>query len=102
MSKKKHELRYLPSAEKDLLSIFEWIALDSLPRAQSFLEKLDKGIGKLASHPLLGRIPRDPRLQALGYRVLVIEAYLVFYQVRGRIVQLHRVVRGSRDLDAII
>ncbi len=102
MSKKKLELRYLPSAEKDLLSIFEWIALGSPSRARSFVKKLDKRISGLATHPLLGRIPRDPRLEELGYRVLVIESYLVFYQVQGWIVQVHRVVRGSRSLDAIV
>ena len=97
----KYVIRYLPVAVEDLLSISDWIASDSPARAATFTEKLDKRIGSLATHPLLGRIPKHEKLQAFGYRVLVIEAYLVFYKVRGQIVEIHRVVHGSRHLDDI-
>lgn len=102
MPKKKYDLRYLPSAERDLLSILDWVALDSSSRAYSLLAELDQRVAALASHPFLGRIPRDARLQALGYRVLVVEAYLVFYKVIDETVEVHRAVHGSRDLDEII
>ena len=78
----KHAVRYLPIAVDDLLSIYDWIADDSPARATSFAEKLDKRINNLTIHPHLGRIPKQEKLQAFGYRVLVIESYLVFYVVR--------------------
>jgi len=68
----------------------------------AFIEKLDKHVGNLKTHPLLGRIPRDEKLKNSGYRVLIIESYLVFYVVRGKTVQIHRVIHGSRNLDDII
>jgi toxin ParE1/3/4 len=98
----KYTLRYLPSAQTDLVSIFDFIAQDSPKRASSFADKLDDRIGALEQHPLLGRIPRHPRLRENGYRVLVIESYLVFYIVRGREIEVHRVVHGSRNLDHLI
>lgn len=98
----KYTLRYLPIAQEDTISIFDWIAQDSVSRAHSFLEKLDKRIGLLEHHPLLGREPRHPQLKEYGYRVLAIEAYLVFYVVRGQIIEIHRVVHGSRNLDDLI
>ena len=97
----KYVIRYLPVAVDDLLSISDWIASDSPARAASFTDKLDKRIAGLATHPFLGRIPKHEMLQAFGYRVLVIEAYLVFYKVRGHIVEIHRVIHGSRHLDDI-
>ncbi|MBU0649736.1 type II toxin-antitoxin system RelE/ParE family toxin [Patescibacteria group bacterium] len=54
------------------------------------------------THPFLGHIPRDDKLKSSGYRVLVIESYLAFYIVRGKTVEIHRVVHGSRSLDDII
>jgi len=51
---------------------------------------------------LIGHIPRDDKLKSSGYRVLVIESYLAFYIVRGKPVEIHRVVHGSRNLDDII
>ncbi len=98
----KYRLRYLPVAVDDLVSIFDWIANDSPANAGAFIDKIDQRLGSLQTHPFLGRIPRDEKLQHAGYRVLVIESYLAFYIVRGKTVEIHRVVHGSRNLDDII
>lgn len=98
----KYTLRYLPIAVDDLISLFDWIANDSPSNAATFIEKLDQHILSLKNHPFLGRIPRDEKLKNFGYRVLIIESYLVFYIVRGKIVEIHRVIHGSRNLDDII
>jgi len=98
----RYTLRYLPIAVDDLISIFDWIADDSPANAAAFIEKLDPRIGRLRTHPFLGHLPRDDKLQSSGYRVLVIESYLVFYIVRSKIVEIHRIVHGSRHLDDII
>lgn len=95
----KAAVRYLPAAQDDLTSILEFIAKDSPSRAVTFIDRLDERIGQLEHHPLLGRVPRHPKLREYGYRVLVIESYLAFYIIRGRIVEIHRVVHGSRNLD---
>ncbi|MEW6323825.1 MAG: type II toxin-antitoxin system RelE/ParE family toxin [Nitrospirota bacterium] len=98
----KHRLHYLPAAVDDLISIHDWIASNSSVRARAFIESVDKRIGGLAIHPQLGRIPRHPKLKAFGYRVLVMDSYLVFYVIRGRTVEIHRIVHGSRHLDEIV
>lgn len=95
-------LRYLPSAQDDLTGILEWIAHDSPNRAISFIDKLDERIGQLVSHPKLGRVPRHLKLREYGYRVLIIESYLVFYIIRGQTIEIHRVVHGSRNLGHLI
>jgi plasmid stabilization system protein ParE len=98
----KYILRYLPVAVDDLISIFDWIASGSPVNAAAFIDKLDQRIGNLETHPFLGRIPNDDKLKSSGYHVLVIESYLVFYIVRGKTVEIHRVVHGSRNLDEIL
>jgi len=98
----RYNLRYLPVAVDDLISIFDWIANDSPVNSASFIEKLDQRIGNLQTHPFLGRIPRDEELKNSGYRVLVIESYLAFYVIRGKTVEIHRVLHGSRSLDDIL
>jgi len=97
----KYAIRYLPVAEDDLLSIYDWIAGDSPSRAVAFTEKLDKRIGALADNPHLGRAPKQEKLAHYGYRVLVIDSYLVFHVIRGRTIEIHRVIQGSRHLDDI-
>jgi len=95
-------IRYLPVAVDDLVSIFDWIANGSPANAVAFVEKLDQRIGNLKAHPFIGRMPRDDKLKNSGYRILVIESYLVFYMIRGKTVEIHRVLHGSRNLDDII
>jgi len=98
----KYMLRYLPIAQDDLLAIYDYVAQDSPARALTFVDKLDERIGRLEHHPLLGRIPRHARLRQDGYRVLIIDTYLVFYIIRGQQIEIHRVVHGSRNLDHLI
>jgi toxin ParE1/3/4 len=95
-------LRYLPAAQEDLLAILEWIARDSPSRALTFLDRLDERISRLERQPHLGRVPRNPKLRTYGYRVLVVESYLVFYVNRPRRIEIHRVLHGSRDLDTLV
>lgn len=95
-------LRYLPAAVDDLISIFDWIANDSPANAAAFVDKLDHHIGRLQTHPFLCRIPRDEKLMRAGYRVLIVESYLVFYMIHGKTVVIHRVVHGSRNLQDLI
>ena len=98
----KYTIRYLPIAVDDLVSIFDWIANDSPANADVFIKKLDRRMLNLKNHPLLGRIPRDEKLKDFGYRVIIIESYLVFYIVRDKTVEIHRVIHGSRNLSEII
>jgi toxin ParE1/3/4 len=98
----KYFLRYLPVAVDDLISIFDWIAHDSPAHAAVFVDQIDQRIGRLKNHPFLGRFPRDEKLKNTGYRILIIEAYLVFYVVRGKTVEIHRILHGSRNLEELI
>lgn len=63
------------------------------------MEKLDHSISNLASDPYLGRVPRDIRLENKGYRMLVVDKYLVFYVVKEQTVQIRRIIHGSRKYD---
>ena len=98
----KYTLRYLPIAEEDLISILDWIANDSPTQALIFIDKLEERIGKPERFPPLGRIPRNLKLREYGYRVLVVESYLVFYIVRRKTVEVHRVIRASRNIEEML
>jgi len=95
----RYTIRYLPDSQADLLSIYDWIAQDNPRRASAFVENLDKRVGALETMPHLGRIPRHPKLKELGYRVHILDSYLVFYIVGARTIEIHRVIHASRHLD---
>jgi len=89
-------MRYLSSAQRDLFEILEYIKKDRPGAASGVMDKFDKSIGNLAASPELGIIPKDERLKRLGYRVLVVDKYLVFYVLKPKTVQIRRVIHGAR------
>jgi len=93
---KSYQIRYLSTAETDIIDIFNYIKADDPVAAKSQLERFDKSISQLASHPFLGVIPRDERLEKLGYRMLILDKYLVFYVVKPKTVQIRRIIHGAR------
>ena len=97
-----HALEYLPAAAQDLLDVLDYIARDNPEAARIFVDRVERAIGRLSAFPRSGRQPQDPRLRRLGYRVLVVDDYLVFYVVIRRSVQIRRVIHGARRHDFLL
>ena len=96
------EIRYLSTAENDLDNIFDYIMMDNPSTAVSMLEKFNHSISQLAFNPELGVAPKDDRLKKLGYRILIIGKYLVFYVVKANIVQIRRIIHGARQYSFLL
>jgi toxin ParE1/3/4 len=95
-------IRYLSTAQRDLVEIFEYIRKDRPGATSGLLEKFDKSIAALAANPYLGVIPKDERLKRLGYRILVVDKYLVFYVLKPKTVQIRRVIHGARRYNFLL
>ncbi|MFM7426534.1 MAG: type II toxin-antitoxin system RelE/ParE family toxin [Elainella sp.] len=87
-----------PLAELDLIDIWDYIAEDSLDRADEFLDRLEKKLAMLARNPELGR-RREELLPNL--RSFPIGNYVVFYQEIDSGIDLIRVLHGSRDIEGM-
>jgi addiction module RelE/StbE family toxin len=96
------EVRYLSTAERDLVDIFEYIAKDNPPAASSLLNEFDRSISNLSENPRLGVVPKDERLKKLGYRILIIRKYLVFYVIKKNSIQIRRVLHGARQFGFLL
>jgi len=97
-----YEIRYLRTAECDLYGIFDYISQDNPSAAAALLERIDTSISRLASNPYLGMVPKDVRLKNKGYRMLVVEKYLVFYVVKKKVVQVRRILHGARNYNFLL
>ena len=93
----KHRVEYLPIAVADLDEIFIFIADNSLQAAMELIDRIDASIAGLESFPEMGLIAKPPRLARKGYRVLIVDDYLVFYVLLDDIVEIRRIVSGKRN-----
>jgi toxin ParE1/3/4 len=93
-------LRYTLSiqARQDLKDIKDYIAQDSLDRAEQFVKTIAERFQALANFPGMGR-----RYKALAedLRGLPIGNYIVFYRTTELGISIERVLSGYRDLDAM-
>lgn len=65
----------------------------------ALLELLEESINRLSEFPEMGAPPRYAALRARGYRVLIVDRFLVFYKVEreSKLVMVYAVVDGRRD-----
>ena len=99
---KPYEIRYLRTAEEDLEDIFDYIVRDNRSVASSTLDQFDHSISQLAKNPKPGVVPKDDRLRNLGYRMLIVGDYLVFYVVKSKTVQIRRIIHGARNYQFLL
>jgi toxin ParE1/3/4 len=90
------KVRLLPRAIRDLQEIRRYIERDRPETARRLLSRLFDVAAALAANPERGARPRDERLRSLGYRFLVVRAYLLSYKVGPRSVIVYRVLPGHQ------
>ena len=93
-------LVYLAAAERDLLSILDYItrASGSVAIGMAFAERLQAKCARLAALPgVLGRarpeLRPDIRSAALGN-------YVIFFRYRDDVLEVVNILEGHRDIDA--
>jgi toxin ParE1/3/4 len=91
------EVHYLPSAINDLDEIIDYIKIDSPKAALRILNEIDESIDNLSRFPMVGIIPKDKRLKRLGYRILIVNNYLVFYTIKDIKIEIRRILHSKRD-----
>ena len=93
----KHRIEYLPIAVADLDDIFIFVADNSPQSALELIDRIDASISGLEPFPEMGMLAKPPRLARKGYRVLIVDDYLVFYVVIDDVVEIRRIVSGKRN-----
>jgi toxin ParE1/3/4 len=93
----------------DLNGIWETIAMPSdrfgstnsehLAAANGFVDQFEQVCQLLTLHPEMG--PPRHELQQ-GIRSLLFQRYVIFYRTRGNCVEIMRIIRAAREVDAVV
>ena len=90
------KLRYSEDALDDLDQILDFIAEDSSDRALAFIERLKSSIELLVAFPGLG-VSCQSKGIAEDCRVMIFEAYLIFYSVSEENILVLSIVNAAKD-----
>ena len=88
----------LPSAQKDLKDYINELSPDAAPK---LYDEIVDSIITLEHMPLRSPLLKIPELRAKGYRVLVVQNYLVFYVVSDK-VEIRRILYGRRRYEDLL
>ena len=94
---KKYEVIITPSAQKDLTEIKSYLTNVLKTSSSSIFEKFLEQVKILKVHPFTYKVHQDPLLKLVGYRIIPIDNYLMFYVIKSNIVQIHRVLYAKRN-----
>jgi plasmid stabilization system protein ParE len=97
MNNHRYQVRVLRPAERDYFQILDYLIEKSPKAAEKFEEKFIKILERLKRSPFFGKIPNYEELRVEGYRMAILDKYLVFYIVKNAIVDVHRIIHGARD-----
>ena len=104
MSKAPYAVLMTAGAERDLESIYDYIAeFDSLANAGHVLEYLLQCIRSLGHFPERGTHPRE--LSALGireYRQALYKPYRIIYRIYNQQVHVYLIADGRRDIQTLL
>jgi len=90
-----------PQADSDLDDIWYYVATKSgsIEIADRLIDSIADRFLLLARHPYIGRA-RDADLRP-GLRSFLVGNYVIIYRIQDADVLILRVVRGSRDIEAL-
>lgn len=91
-----YKIVYKELAYEDLVSIFDTIAKDSPNLALEYLDKLEETIDLLSTNPLLGVECKRKNIHR-ECRVLIVENYLIFYQLLEQEIVILRILHSRFD-----
>ena len=86
---------WAPSALKDIDSIAEYIARDSIDKAALFVTRLMEATDRLQELPLAGRI--IPEIGNSSCREIIYGSYRIMYRIENNDVWITGIVHGARD-----
>ena len=97
MSSDKFIVLIYPTAEHDLLEIKEYFETKLQTSPNKLFQKLYENIDLLESNPFIHPLVNDTYLNQLGYRMIPIDNFLMFYIINKSEVQIHRFIYGKRN-----
>jgi toxin ParE1/3/4 len=98
----KYKLLIYPAAKRDLQDVVDYVNESSSESAIRLYDAIVKKIGSLSQMPQRCPLLKSPVLRAKGYHMLKVDNYLVFYVIRGKTVEIRRILQDRRQYESIL
>lgn len=101
--KKAYEVIWAEIAEKDLISVIDYISIDSPSMAQEKFKEIRTKASNLETYPDRGRIVPELQEQSIiQYRELIIAPWRIIYRISEKKVYVLSVLDSRRNVEDIL
>jgi len=97
MSSSKYKVLIYPTAESDLFDIKDYFVQVLKIPPNNLFQKFYDAIDRLETNPYTFPLVKDPYLNQIGYHMIPIDNFLLFYLIIEKEVQIHRFIYGKRN-----
>ena len=100
----KFKVNIVSSAEEDLFEIYKYVYFnDSEEKAEKLYSKLYEKCLSLQEHPNRGHVPAELSLLGIDdFLELSYKPYRIIYQIIDKIVFIHCILDGRRDMQKLL
>lgn len=99
-----YAVEFTTGARQDLLKIYRYIKTAGSPEAaKKMYDQLSKACSSLSQNPERGNVPSEIEgLSEMLCRQIVIKNYRIIYQVIGKVVIIHGIIDGRRNIREVM
>jgi len=102
MSTSKYTVKIYPKAENDLFEVQDYFVNKLKVSPMKLFQKFYDYIDTLEENPFLFPLMKDDVFNELGYRMITVDNFLLFYIIEGNEVKIHRFLYGKRNYLSIL
>jgi len=91
-----YEVKIIPAAQHDALSITGHLSALEPDDASAYYEQLMQSASVLKTSPHSCPTARDAQLRYRGYRTLAVNDFVFFFVIGGNTVEIRRIIQSKR------
>lgn len=95
----KYNIQIFSAAQNDLQEIVDYLNTLSPQVALKYYDLIVERIATLSELPERCPLSKDTQLRLRGYRTLLINNYIVFYVIKGDVVEIRRILYAKRQYE---
>ena len=92
-----YKVKIYPTAQNDLLDIIEAVGAQSSDADVLSISAITEKLAALTTSPESHPLARDTLLRKRGYRTLQVDNYIAFFVIKGKSVELRRILCARRQ-----
>ena len=97
-----YNVKIFPTAQSDLKNIVDYLNTLSPAAAVRHYDLIVEKVGALQTMPERCALARDTQLRLRGYRLLIVENYIVFFVITGNTVEIRRILYAKRQYKELL